>query len=126
MERKIELELRMPDNKFQIFTQDFVPYQKRHDYIRLEKELEELGAKEERLIEEIEYEELQAEFVANLFESKEVTKELIMNGLDTDDRKKIFEIIRYRVLGFSKEEDEAAKKAMMEEILAGANSTDSK
>lgn len=125
MERKIELELRMPDNKFQTFTQEFIPFQKRYDYIRLEKELEEKAAEEERLVEEIEYDQLQIQFVADLFDSKEVTKDLILNGLDTSDRHKIYEIIRYRVLGFNKADDEAAKKAMAEEILTGATSTNS-
>lgn len=125
MERKIELELRMPDNRFQTFAQEFIPFQKRYDYIRLEKELEEQAAKDERLVEEIEYDQLQIQFVADLFESKEVTKDLILNGLDTSDRHKIYEIIRYRVLGFNKADDEAAKKAMAEEILNGATSTNS-
>lgn len=125
MNRKIELELRMPDNKFQIFTQDFVAYEKRHDYARLETELQEAAEKENRFVEESEYEELQAAFVADLFESKEVTKELILKGLDTLDRGKIVDIIRYRVMGFNKADDEAAKKAMAEEILNGATSTSS-
>ncbi|MGM0117388.1 phage tail assembly chaperone G [Enterococcus sp. AZ189] len=125
MERKIELELRMPDNEFKTFVQEFVPFQKRYDYIRLEKELEEKAAEEERLAEEIEYDQLQIQFIADLFESKEVTKDLILSGLDTADRRKIYEIIRYRVLGFNKADDEAAKKAMAEEILNGATSTSS-
>ncbi|WP_429949396.1 hypothetical protein IGJ55_002080 [Enterococcus sp. AZ170] len=125
MERKIELELRMPDNKFRTFTQEFIPFRKRYDYIRLEKDLEKEAAVQERLVEETEYDQLQIQFVADLFESEEVTKDLILGGLDTADRHKIYEIIRYRVLGFSQADDEAAKKAMTEEILSGATSTNS-
>ena len=69
------------------------------------------------------YDELQAEFVAGLFESDEVTKEAILNGVDSHDFKQVYDIVRYRVLGFSREEDEAAKKAMMEQLLLGQDST---
>ncbi|MEG2707529.1 MAG: hypothetical protein RR968_00180, partial [Vagococcus sp.] len=68
------------------------------------------------------YDELRAEFVAGLFESDEVTKEAILNGLDSHDFKQVYDIVRYRVLGFSREEDEAAKKAMMEQLLPGQDS----
>lgn len=122
MERQIKLSLRMPNNKYQDFTQDFVPFSKRQDYIRKEADLEKKFKGE---VPESEYIKLQTEFVANLFEDERVTPELLNNGLDTLDRDKIFEIIRYRVLGYNKEEEDKLKKAQMEEILAGLTSTTS-
>lgn len=125
-EREIFLEIRMPDNKFKKFTQDFVPYSKRQEYIRLEKELEEKYKGSE--VPEEEYINLQANFVANLFENETVTKDLILNGLDSLDRDKIYNIIRYRVLGYSKSEDERLKKLLTENesLLLGKDSTNSK
>lgn len=122
--QKLTLRNSKGDNKDHFF--DFVPQSKKIDYIRKEAELEaknkELG--KETSIEE--YDELQAEFVAGLFESDEVTKEAILNGLDSHDFKQVYDIVRYRVLGFSREEDEAAKKAMMEQLLPGQDSMTSK
>ncbi|WP_445448939.1 phage tail assembly chaperone G [Enterococcus faecalis] len=115
MERNIELNLQI-NGKIQTFTQTFVPFSKRMDYIRLEKELQENAKKAGRKVTQEEYWTLQTKFVADLFAEKEVTEEAIMNGIDVLDADKIWEIIRYRVLGFSKEEDEALKKAMAEEI----------
>ncbi|WP_025728393.1 phage tail assembly chaperone G [Atopobacter phocae] len=118
MERTFKLELRQPNNKFKTFTQDFVPFGKRQEYIRLEKELEK---KYKENVPEEEYARLQIEFVAGLFENEEVTPEAINNGLEALDRDVIYEIIRYRVLGFNKEDDEQLKKVMTEELLAGQN-----
>lgn len=125
-EREIALELRMPDNKFKTFTQNFVPFSKRQEYIRLEKELEEKYKGAE--VPEEEYINLQAGFVANLFEDETVTKDLILNGLDSLDRSKIYDIVRYRVLGYSKSEDERLKKLLMEneKTLLGKDFTNSK
>lgn len=114
MERKIELTLRI-NEKEQTFTQDFIPFFKRSDYIRLEKELEEKNKKDDKQITSEDYLEMQIQFVADLFAEKEVTKDAIINGLDTLDVEKIIEIIRYRVLGFTKEDD-ALKKGKMEKI----------
>lgn len=72
---------------------------------------------------ESDYMELQAEFVASLFNDKKVNKKAILEGLDTQDLDVIYDIVRYRVLGFSKEEDEALKKALAAEMSAGQNST---
>ncbi|MEB7428387.1 hypothetical protein NGC25_14085 [Enterococcus faecalis] len=115
MERKIELTLRI-GGKEQTFKQDFVPFSKRIDYIRLEKEVEEMAKKSGKEATPEDYLDMQLQFVADLFDEKEVTKETIANGLDSLDVDKIWQIIRYRVLGFLKEDDEAAKKAMAEEI----------
>jgi hypothetical protein len=129
-ERTIKLSLRNSDGKVKEYFCDFVPQSKKIDYIRKEAELEskykglDEDSQKETPIEE--YDELQAEFVAGLFESDEVTKEAILNGLDSHDFKQVYDIVRYRVLGFSREEDEAAKKAMMEQLLPGQDFTTSK
>lgn len=120
-ERTIKLRLRNDDGEIKEYFCDFVPQSKKIEYIRKETELERKNKGKETEIHE--YDELQAEFVASLFDSDEVTKEAILNGLDSHDFKQIYDIVRYRVLGFSREEDEAAKKAMMEKLLAGQDST---
>lgn len=120
-ERTIKLSLRNSDGKVKEYFCDFVPQSKKIDYIRKEAELEKQNEGKETEIHD--YDELQAEFVAGLFESDEVTKEAILNGVDSHDFKQVYDIVRYRVLGFSREEDEAAKKAMMEQLLLGQDST---
>lgn len=107
-ERTIKLSLRNSDGKVKEYFCDFVPQSKKIEYIRKEAELEKQNEGKETEIHD--YDELQAEFVAGLFESDEVTKEAILNGLDSHDFKQVYDIVRYRVLGFSREEDEAAKK----------------
>lgn len=120
MERTIKLNLRQKNGEYKEFITDFVPYSKRQEYINLEKKMEEKYPNGPTMAD---YDELQIGFVAGLFDSKEVTKKAIMDGLDTTGSVQIGEIIRYRVLGFSKEEDEAAKKAMMDSLSPGQNST---
>ncbi len=115
MERKIELTLRI-DGKEKTFTQNFVPFSKRVDYIRLERELEEEAEKNEKAVTEEEYTALQMDFVAGLFDDKAITRETIESGLDVLEIKKIWEIIRYRVLGYVKEDDELLKKEKAEEM----------
>lgn len=124
-ERTIKLRLRNAKGDIEEFFQDFVPFSKRLDYIRLEKELENRKDESGELIKTTgsDYMELQAEFVASLFTDKKVTKKTILEGLDTQDFDIIYEIVRYRVLGFSKEEDEALKKALAAEMSDGQNST---
>ncbi|MGH2161981.1 phage tail assembly chaperone G, partial [Enterococcus faecalis] len=63
-----------------------------------------------------EYLEMQIQFVADLFDEKELTKEAILNGMDALDIDKIWEIISYRVLGLSKTDVEESKKEKAEEI----------
>jgi hypothetical protein len=121
-ERTIKLRLRNKDGEVKEHFCDFVPQSKKIDYIRKEAEMEKLNKDLEKETQTHEYDELQAEFVAGLFESDEVTKEAILNGLDSHDFKQVYDIVRYRVLGFSREEDEAAKKAMMEQLSLGQDS----
>lgn len=124
MDRTIELNLRLPNNKYKKFTTDFVPLAKKMEYIRAEAELEKEYAKKD--VPEEKYLDLQLEFIAGLFDYEEVTKEAILNGLDTADRDYIYEIIRYRVLGFNKEDEELLKKVQREAVLAGLTTTTSK
>lgn len=119
--REIKLSLKNKKGEVKEYFCDFVPQSKKIEYIRKEAELEKQNEGKETEIHD--YDELQAEFVAGLFESDEVTKEAILNGLDSHDFKQVYDIVRYRVLGFSREEDEAAKKAMMEQLLLGQDST---
>lgn len=125
MERTIKLSLRQKNGEYKEFMTDFVPYSKRQEYVSLENKLREKYKGKQEEPDMSEYDEMQAEFVAGLFNSKEVTKKTIMDGLDTIDSEKIGEIIRYRVLGFSKEEDDLRKKAITEKLLAGEISTTS-
>lgn len=124
-ERMIKLRLRNAKGEYEEFFQDFVPFSKRLEYIRLEKELESRKDKDGNPLApaEIDYLELQAEFIASLFPDKKVTKNAILEGLDAQEDDVLYEIVRYRVLGFSKEEDEKLKKALAAEISAGQNST---
>ena len=93
----IQLELRMPNGKYKKFMQDMVPYRKRFEYSRREIELLKIEDEQERSMELAEY---QAEFVASLFDDKDVTKDLLLDGLDTKDANKIAEIIYYDVMAF--------------------------
>lgn len=130
-ERTVKLQLRDEKGQLKEYFFDFVPQSKKLEYIRKEAALEERVDKEGNKIETTveDYQEMQAEFVASLFADKAVTKKAILDGLDSQDFVKIWEIVRYRVLGHSRKEDEEAKKAQAEQIrkmLAGLDSTDSK
>lgn len=125
-ERTQKLTLRNSKGENKDYFFDFVPQSKKIDYIRKEAELEHQNKELEKETTIAEYDALQAEFVAGLFESDEVTKEAILNGLDSHDFKQVYDIVRYRVLGFSREEDDAAKKSMMEQLLPGQDFTTSK
>lgn len=120
-ERTIKLELVMSDGKTKKFLCDFVPQSKRLEYIRKEMALQ--AEKEEPS--QNDYDEIQAEFVASLFDEEEVTKDAILNGMDAQDFPKIYDIIRYRVLGFKREDDEALKKAVADQLLVGQDTTSS-
>ncbi|AQL54515.1 hypothetical protein CEF12_05675 [Enterococcus faecalis] len=115
MERKIELTLRI-NGEEKTFTQDFVPFSKRTDYIKKENSLREEKTSEGLEPTADEYLEMQIQFVADLFDEKELTKEAILNGMDALDIDKIWEIISYRVLGLSKKDVEESKKEKAEEI----------
>lgn len=124
MKREAKLTLRQKNGAYKDYIIDFVSESQRLEYIRLEAELEERVDENGTPIKptDLDYSAVQTKFVANLFGVKE--KE-ILDGLDSLDRSQIYDIIRYRVLGFNKEEDERLKKALMEEALAGENFTTS-
>lgn len=94
---EIRLDLKI-NGKKKTFTQDFVPYSKALEYTESEAKL---LAKEEKLgINELAL--FRAKFVASLFDDEELTGELIIDGLDTENVKVIMDIIMYRVLGYEK------------------------
>lgn len=97
----IKLNLRMPDGKFKDFVQTFVPVSKTLEYFKLESDLyvEYKGKIPQGVLDE-----RRIEFVAGLFEDETVTKELILNGLDTTDTHVIMDIINERVMGVKPEE----------------------
>lgn len=125
MEKTIKITLRQKNGEMKDYFFDFVPLSKRHEYIKKERALDERKDEDGAPIETtpVEYEEMQAEFVAGLFNDTSVTAKTLLEGLDTTEANIIPEIVRYRVLGFSQEEDEAAKKAIQDNLLAGQNST---
>lgn len=125
MEKTVKISLRQKNGEVKDYYFDFVPLSKRHEYIKKERTLDERKDEDGAPIETtpVEYEQMQAEFVAGLFNDKSVTAKSLLEGLDTTEANVIPEIVRYRVLGFSKEEDEAAKKAIQDKLLAGQNST---
>ncbi|WP_202621235.1 phage tail assembly chaperone G [Enterococcus sp. JM9B] len=124
MKREAKLTLRQKNGTYKDYIIDFVSESQRLEYIRLEAELEERVDEKGTPIKptDLDYSAVQTKFVANLFGVKE--KE-ILDGLDSLDRNQVYEIIRYRVLGFNKEEDERLKKALMEANLDGVTSTTS-
>lgn len=129
-ERTVKLQLRDEKGQVKEYFFDFVPQSKKLEYIRKEASLgnriDDEGNKIEPSLEE--YQEMQAEFVAGLFSEKAVTKKAILEGMDAQDYVKIWEIIRYRVLGHSRKEDEEAKKAQeeqMKKLLHGLDTTSS-
>jgi hypothetical protein len=120
-DRIIKLRIRDSKGDVQEYFQDFVPYSKRLDFIRKERELENRTDDEGKQIATTldEYLELQAEFVAGLFDDKRVTKKAIMDGVDTTDDT-LSEIIKYRVLRHTNP-DEQVKKIL--EKSGGGNTT---
>jgi len=120
-DRIIKLRIRDSKGDVQEYFQDFVPYSKRLDFIRKERELENRTDDKGKQIATTldEYLELQAEFVAGLFDDKRVTKKAIMDGVDTTDDT-LSEIIKYRVLRHTNP-DEQVKKIL--EKSGGGNTT---
>ena len=125
MDKTVKISLRQKSGEAKDYFFDFVPLSKRHEYIKKERALDERKDENGAPIETTpdEYEYMQAEFVAGLFNDKAITAKALLDGLDTTDANVIPEIVRYRVLGFSKSEDEARKKVIQDSLLAGQNST---
>lgn len=125
----IKLKLRNKKGEFKTYYQEFVPYRKRLDYLKEEAEITDEYEKfvqqlpvdnnGKPIIQTAEYTDYElklanfrAEFVANLFDDKAVTKDAILDGMEPSDATdEIMNIIMYDVLGYKKEdEDEEAPK----------------
>lgn len=114
----IKLKLRNKKGEFKTYYQEFVPYRKRLDYLKEEAEITDVfeaienPTSNERTKYELDLVEFRAEFVANLFDDKAVTKDAILDGMEPSDATEaIMNIILYDVLGYKKEdEDEDAPK----------------
>lgn len=125
----IKLKLRNKKGEFKTYYQEFVPYRKRLDYLKEEAEITDEYEKfvqqlpvdnnGKPIIPNAEYTDYElklanfrAEFVANLFDDKAVTKDAILDGMEPSDATdEIMNIIMYDVLGYKKEdEDEEAPK----------------
>jgi len=127
MEKLVKMSLRQKNGEFKEYMFDYVPLSKRHEYIKKERDLSERKDEQGNFLppSSDEYELMQIDFVASLFNDKTLTRKAILEGLDTTDSKLVQEIIRYRVLGFSETEDAERKKAVVDKILLGQNSTTS-
>lgn len=125
----IKLKLRNKKGEFKTYYQEFVPYRKRLDYLKEEAEITDeyekfvqqlpLDNNGKPIIPTAEYTDYElklanfrAEFVANLFDDKAVTKDAILDGMEPSEATdEIMNIIMYDVLGYKKEdEDEEAPK----------------
>ena len=125
----VKLKLRNKKGEFKTYYQEFVPYRKRLDYLKEEAEITDEYEKfvqqlpvdnnGKPIIPTAEYTDYElklanfrAEFVANLFDDKAVTKDAILDGMEPSDATdEIMNIIMYDVLGYKKEdEDEEAPK----------------
>ena len=125
----IKLKLRNKKGEFKTYYQEFVPYRKRLDYLKEEAEITDEYEKfvqqlpvdnnGKPIIPTAEYTDYElklanfrAEFVANLFDDKAVTKDAILDGMEPSDASdEIMNIIMYDVLGYKKEdEDEEGPK----------------
>lgn len=125
----IKLKLRNKKGEFKTYYQEFVPYRKRLDYLKEEAEITDEYEKfvqqlpvdnnGKPIIPTAEYTDYElklanfrAEFVANLFDDKAVTKDAILDGMEPSDATdEIMNIIMHDVLGYKKEdEDEEVPK----------------
>lgn len=120
----IKLKLRNKKGEFKTYYQEFVPYRKRLDYLKEEAEITDQYEKfvqqlpvdnnGKPIIPTAEYTDYElklanfrAEFVANLFDDKAVTKDAILDGMEPSDATdEIMNIIMYDVLGYTKEDDD--------------------
>lgn len=99
----VKLTLRQKDGTNKEFTQDFIPFRKKFDYTKKEKEILEIENASEQQAELIDY---QIKFVADLFDDKEVTVDAILDGISCDGSNVIAEIIFYDIMGFPRIDEE--------------------
>ena len=120
----IKLKLRNKKGEFKTYYQEFVPYRKRLDYLKEEAEITDEYEKfvqqlpvddngkpiiptAEHTAYELKLTNFRAEFVANLFDDKAVTKDAILDGMEpADATDTIMNIIMYDVLGYKKEDED--------------------
>lgn len=113
--KEIRLDL-MINGTRKTFTQSHVPYSKALDYTDSEAKL----FKKDKNGKEIdpsarELAEFRANFVAGLFDDKDLTGPVLLDGLDTMEKDLIMEIIMYRVLGYERPAEEPDPKEKKDE-----------
>lgn len=103
---EIRLDLRV-DGKKKTFTQDFVPFKKALDYTEQEAKLfkQDKSGKDTQPT-ALELAQFRADFVAGLFDDADLTGDVILDGLDTENSDIIMDIIFYRVLGYERTPEE--------------------
>lgn len=116
---KVEKEIRLDlvvKKTTKTFTQSHVPYSKALDYTDGETALF-LKDKAGNVIEPSNrvLTEFRADFVAGLFDDKDLTGKVILEGLDTIDKGLIMDIIMYRVLGYEKSDEVTDPKEKKDE-----------
>lgn len=99
---EIRLDLRI-NGKKKTFTQDFVPYKKALEYTEEEAKLFKKD-KDGNEIEpsQVRITEFRANFIASLFDDSDLTGDVILNGLDAENKGVLMDIILYRLLGYEK------------------------
>lgn len=107
---ELRLEVTGKNNKPKVYVQQKVPLKKAIEYtngaIHLYEEALKKGLAGTNEPDLLDY---QVGFVADLFDDDDVTKDMLFDELDTNERKTIEEIIMYRVLGNPREEQESEK-----------------
>lgn len=108
---EIRLDLKI-DGKKRTFTQDFIPYRKALEYTENEAKLWKKQGNKTVEPSAADLAVFRADFVAKLFEGQDLTGDMILDGIDAENKDQIMDIILYRVLGYEKEtEEEADPKA---------------
>lgn len=98
---EIRLDL-MVKGKKRTYTQDFVPYRKALDYSEGEAKLWKKQGNKTIEPSAIDLAKYRADFVAGLFEDQDLTGDMIIDGIDSENKDVIMDIVLYRVLGYEK------------------------
>ncbi|WP_430609685.1 phage tail assembly chaperone G [Enterococcus sp. DIV0876] len=113
--KEIRLDLMIKGTR-KTFTQSHVPYSKALDYTDGEAKLFKKDSKGKEIAPASrELTEFRAEFVAGLFDDKDLTGAVLLDGIDTWDKDLIMEIIMYRVLGYERPAEEPDPKEKKDE-----------
>lgn len=113
--KEIRLDL-MVNGTRKTFTQSHVPYSKALDYTDSEAKLfkkDKSGKEIEPTLRELT--EFRANFIAGLFDDKDLTGAVLLDGLDTLEQGLIMEIVMYRVLGYERPTEEVDPKGKKDE-----------